>query len=102
MTDGERNWPITGVCGRDPGGGRNSCGRARLREELPSHGFGELTPTDALGPYIVFSYPGARDRYNEGRDIDRLLRILCALTVSGSAARFAKAYLGPILERLIH
>jgi selenocysteine lyase/cysteine desulfurase len=76
---------------------------SRLQEELPRHGFGPLTPADAQGSYVVFSYEGARDRfqeklskakiyvsctknkirispsvYNDDADIDRLLRILCA------------------------
>jgi selenocysteine lyase/cysteine desulfurase len=76
---------------------------ARLREELPRHGFQPLTPADAQGSYIVFSYEGAYQRfherlqkekvfvtvtknlvrispsvYNDDEDIGRLLRILCA------------------------
>jgi selenocysteine lyase/cysteine desulfurase len=76
---------------------------ARLQEELPRRGFGRLTPLDAQGSYVVFSYDGARERfadelhkdkvfvtvrksqvriapsvYNDDKDIDRLLRILCA------------------------
>jgi selenocysteine lyase/cysteine desulfurase len=76
---------------------------SRLQEELPRHGFGRLTPADAQGPYVVFSYEGARERfqekllkarifvtvaknkvriapsvYNDDGDVERLLRILCA------------------------
>jgi len=76
---------------------------SRLREELPRHGFRPLTPADAQGSYIVFSYEGAYARfheelqkakvfvtvgknlvrispsvYNDDGDIERLLRILCA------------------------
>jgi selenocysteine lyase/cysteine desulfurase len=75
----------------------------RLQEELPKHGFGRLTPPQFQGPYVVFSYEGAAERfraalkeakiyvsvyknkiristsvYNDTGDIDRLLKILCA------------------------
>ena len=76
---------------------------ARLQQELPRYGFMPLTPIDAQGPYVVFAYEGARDRfheklhqarvfvtlasnkvrispsvYNDDSDIDRLLKILSA------------------------
>jgi selenocysteine lyase/cysteine desulfurase len=74
-----------------------------LQSELPKHGFAPLTPRDAQGPYVVFSYEGARERfqkrleeariyvtlaknkirispsvYNDHQDIDRLLSVLSA------------------------
>src|SRR5882757_5900178 len=35
----------------------------RLQEELPKHGFGRLTPPQCQGPYVVFSYEGAAERF---------------------------------------
>jgi selenocysteine lyase/cysteine desulfurase len=76
---------------------------SRLQEELPKHGFGQLTPPEHQGPYVVFSYEGAGERfghsletarifvtlnknklriapsvYSDMDDLERLLEILCA------------------------
>ena len=37
----------------------------RLQEELPKHGFGQLTPPDFQGSYVVFSYEGAGARFRQ-------------------------------------
>jgi selenocysteine lyase/cysteine desulfurase len=37
----------------------------RLQEELPKHGFGQLTPPDFQGSYVVFSYEGAGPRFRQ-------------------------------------
>src|SRR5882757_9684616 len=75
----------------------------RLQEELPNHGFGQLTSPDFQGSYVVFSYEGPgppfRQPFSDARiyvtlnknkirvspsvysdmdDIDRLVRILSA------------------------
>jgi selenocysteine lyase/cysteine desulfurase len=75
----------------------------RLQEELPKHGFGQLTPPEFQGPYVAFSYEGAGPRfrqalsdakiyvtlyenririspsvYSDMSDIDRLVKILGA------------------------
>jgi selenocysteine lyase/cysteine desulfurase len=72
-----------------------------LQSELPKHGFAPLTPRDFQGSYVVFSYEGARERfqrrleeakifvtlaknkirispsvYNDHQEIDRVLRVL--------------------------
>lgn len=74
-----------------------------LQRELPKHGFAPLTPRDFQGSHVVFSYEGARERfqkrldegkifvtlaknkirispsvYNDHQDIDRLLGALGA------------------------
>ena len=75
----------------------------RLQEELPKHGFSQLTPPEFQGPYVVFASEGMGARfhkaltdekmfvtlyknrirssvsvYNDMHDIERLLRVLCA------------------------
>jgi selenocysteine lyase/cysteine desulfurase len=74
----------------------------RLQEELPKHGFSQLTPPEFQGPYVVFSSEGMGTRfrkalqdekifvtlyknriricvsvYNDMADVERLLGILC-------------------------
>ena len=73
----------------------------RLQEELPKHGFAQLTPPAFQGSYVVFSYEGAGERfrkplseagiyvtltrnkirvspsvYNDMSDVERLLEVL--------------------------
>ena len=75
----------------------------RLQEELPNHGFAQLTPPNFQGSYVVFSYEGAGARfrqalsdakifvtlyknkirvspsvYSDMNDIDRLVKVLRA------------------------
>jgi selenocysteine lyase/cysteine desulfurase len=75
----------------------------RLQEELPKHGFSQLTPSEFQGPYVVFSSAGMGERfrkalrdenifvtlyknriricvsvYNDMGDVERLLGVLCA------------------------
>ena len=37
----------------------------RLQEELPNHGFAQLTPPNFQGSYVVFSYEGAGARFRQ-------------------------------------